>query len=247
MCGLKMFNLGIMKNLTMIAVMVAMSATLPACKTTGLGLQTPEANRAKQISVNNCRIGISYNRGHDAPGRLENIRAIKDVDKIMVNQINQDIGGWTRADLTISEPYHIRTNLYYNLEQNTVVCGYENWKKAQSSGFKRVLHIRWGRNNSVKPSLSNDINTSINSEKVVGDYKKPYIVILANDIVEHGGMPKFKVKSGDVLEIIRDKTCLDGYSVCFEVRNPETGEFGFVTETRMKARHHIVVDDEDAP
>jgi len=73
-----------------------------------------------------------------------------------------------------------------------------------------------------------------------GNYKKPYIVILTNDIVEAGGKPKFKVTYGDILEIVHDKTCLNGSGICYKVKNPNTGEWGFVTHNRMEEFHHIV-------
>lgn len=232
-----------MKNVTFIILLIA-GFMLSACKTTGIGMHSPEAATAKQIFATNCRIGIAYNRGHDAPGRLENIRAMKEDDNIIVNRITQEIDGWTVADIT-APSRSFRGNLYYNLGENTAVCGYENWKKIQSNRLKRGFNIKWPQDYVATPSRSNDskTNTVINGKKAVDEHKKPYIVILTNDIVEHGGMPKFKVKSGDILEIVNDKMCLDGYSVCLKVRNPETGEFGFVTEERMKSRHRIIDDN----
>lgn len=83
--------------------------------------------------------------------------------------------------------------------------------------------------------------TSNQKDRVLSkDYQKPYINILVEDIVQAGGKPKFRVKAGDTLEIIREKTCLDGFGICFKVRNPDTGEWGFVTENRMKQHHDIV-------
>jgi len=71
---------------------------------------------------------------------------------------------------------------------------------------------------------------------------KKYILIQEPDrILEHGKY-KYSVDKGDVLEITMVKTCPDGMRTCYEVKNINTGEYGFVLKDRMEKRHYIFVE-----
>ena len=68
---------------------------------------------------------------------------------------------------------------------------------------------------------------------------KKYIEIKVPDSVFSGGKLKYKIVPGDQLEVIRKKTCLDGKSECWEVKNVKTGETGFVNAEKMKQIHYV--------
>jgi tetratricopeptide (TPR) repeat protein len=68
---------------------------------------------------------------------------------------------------------------------------------------------------------------------------KKYILIQEPDIIQEGGRYKYSVDKGDVLEITMVKTCPDGMRTCYEVKNINTGEYGFVLKDRMEKRHYI--------
>lgn len=66
-----------------------------------------------------------------------------------------------------------------------------------------------------------------------------FILIQQNDEVQEGGKLKYRVQKGDVLKVLRRKTCLDGYSECWEVQNIKTGVIGYVVARRMKEWHSV--------
>ena len=66
-----------------------------------------------------------------------------------------------------------------------------------------------------------------------------FVLIQRNDEVQEGGKLKYRVEKGDVLKVLRRKTCLDGYSECWEVQNIKTGVIGYVVARRMKEWHSI--------
>jgi hypothetical protein len=68
---------------------------------------------------------------------------------------------------------------------------------------------------------------------------KKYIKIIEPDNVYAGGKVKFSLVPGDVLEVIRKKTCLGGTGECWEVRNIQTGETGFVSAKQMESSHYV--------
>lgn len=68
---------------------------------------------------------------------------------------------------------------------------------------------------------------------------RTHIKIQQTDEVYYFGQVKFVVNEGDVLEVIRSKTCRRGGGECWEVRNVKTGATGFVEAEKMKNRHHI--------
>ena len=137
-------------------------------------------------------------------------------------------------------PREMRTQFWGELGSKT---GSGDYRFSQCYGDWSVSKIGGGRKRGSPSASSSTIESSVTTGNERGkstDYQKPYINILVVDVVEAGGKPKFRVKPGDVLEIIREKTCLNGHGICFKVRNPDTGEWGFVTENRMKQNHHIV-------
>ena len=69
---------------------------------------------------------------------------------------------------------------------------------------------------------------------------KKYIEIKVPDSVYAGGKVKYTVIPGDVLEVIRSKTCLDGKGECWIVREVKTEETGVVKAERMINRHYII-------
>jgi hypothetical protein len=66
-----------------------------------------------------------------------------------------------------------------------------------------------------------------------------YILIQQNHEVQAGGKLKYRVQKGDVLKVLRRKTCLDGYSECWEVLNIKTGVIGYVVAQHMKELHLV--------
>jgi hypothetical protein len=66
-----------------------------------------------------------------------------------------------------------------------------------------------------------------------------YILIQQNDEVQEYGKLKYRVQKGDVLKVLMRKTCLDGYSECWQVQNVKTGLIGYVAAQRMRKRHFI--------
>ena len=68
---------------------------------------------------------------------------------------------------------------------------------------------------------------------------KKYILIQEPDRILEYGKYKYSVDKGDVLEITMLKTCPDGMRTCYEVKNINTGEYGFVLKDRMGKRHYI--------
>jgi hypothetical protein len=66
-----------------------------------------------------------------------------------------------------------------------------------------------------------------------------YIFIQQNDKVDEGGEFKYSVQKGDVLKVLMRKTCLDGYSECWQVQNVKTRLIGYVVANRMRKRHSI--------
>lgn len=68
---------------------------------------------------------------------------------------------------------------------------------------------------------------------------KKYIEIKVPDSAYAGGKVKFSLVPGDILEVIRKKTCLGGTGECWEVRNIQTGETGFVSAKQMEFRHYV--------
>ena len=66
-----------------------------------------------------------------------------------------------------------------------------------------------------------------------------FVLVQRNDEVQEGGKLKYRVQKGDVLKVLRRKTCLDGYSECWEVQNIKTGVIGYVVARRMKEWHSI--------
>jgi len=71
---------------------------------------------------------------------------------------------------------------------------------------------------------------------------KKYILIQEPDIIQEGGRYKYSVDKGDVLEITWVKTCPDGVRTCYEVRNINTGVYGYVLKDRMEKRHYIFIE-----
>jgi len=66
-----------------------------------------------------------------------------------------------------------------------------------------------------------------------------FILIQQNDEVQEGGRLKYRVQKGDLLKVLRRKTCLDGYSECWKVKNIKTGVVGYVAARRMKEWHSV--------
>ena len=69
--------------------------------------------------------------------------------------------------------------------------------------------------------------------------KKTYIRIESVDQIYENGQQKFTVNRGDILEVIRVKTCISGSGVCWQVRNTKTGETGFRRADVLKQRHMV--------
>ena len=76
---------------------------------------------------------------------------------------------------------------------------------------------------------------------------KKYILVQEPDIIQEYGKYKYSVDKGDVLEITMVKTCPDGMRICYEVKNINTGEYGFVLKDRMEKRHYIFVESATSP
>lgn len=69
--------------------------------------------------------------------------------------------------------------------------------------------------------------------------EKTYIRIEKKEQIFEGGQLKFEVAPGDILEVVRVRTCRTGYGICWQVRNIKTGEIGFRNAGLMKRRHTI--------
>lgn len=69
-----------------------------------------------------------------------------------------------------------------------------------------------------------------------------YIEVQRADTIHEYGEPKFSVAPGDVLKVIRSKTCRFGYGECWEVLNVKTGETGYVIAEKMKKWHRVYTD-----
>ncbi len=74
---------------------------------------------------------------------------------------------------------------------------------------------------------------------------KTYIEIQQVDEVYFYGQREFVVNKGDVLEVIRSKTCRRGWGECWEVRDPKTRATGFVNAEKMKKRHRVYSESAD--
>jgi hypothetical protein len=66
-----------------------------------------------------------------------------------------------------------------------------------------------------------------------------YINIQKPDNLYEYGKLKYTVSPGDVLEVMRSKTCRSGYGECWQLRNVKTGEIGYANADRMKEAHQI--------
>ena len=76
---------------------------------------------------------------------------------------------------------------------------------------------------------------------------RKYILIQESDSIQEGGRYKYSVDKGDVLEITMVKRCPDGMRTCYEVKNINTGEYGFVLKDRMEKRHYIFEESSSSP
>jgi tetratricopeptide (TPR) repeat protein len=76
---------------------------------------------------------------------------------------------------------------------------------------------------------------------------RKYILIQEPDSIQEGGRYKYSVDKGDVLEITMVKRCPDGMRTCYEVKNINTGEYGFVLKDRMEKRHYIFEESSSSP
>ncbi len=72
---------------------------------------------------------------------------------------------------------------------------------------------------------------------------KRYITIQEPDVVMEYGIGKFEVYPNDILEIVKVKVCRGGSGICWKVKNIETGEYGYVSAEKMKARHKVYAED----
>jgi hypothetical protein len=71
---------------------------------------------------------------------------------------------------------------------------------------------------------------------------KTLIKVQQPDSIYEYGKVKFKVNSGDVLEVVKSKTCRGGFGECWVVRNVSTGETGFVRADLMKSKHKVYTE-----
>ncbi len=109
---------------------------------------------------------------------------------------------------------------YYTLKKD------EFWNIIDS--YERLYKPGYGQAADTKPK-----------ELVPG---KKYIKIIEPDSVYAGGKVKYSLVPGDVLEVIRKKTCLGGTGECWEVRNIQTGETGFVSAKQMESIHYVYIE-----
>ena len=66
-----------------------------------------------------------------------------------------------------------------------------------------------------------------------------YVFIQQNDEVYEYGKLKYTVQKGDILEVLRSKTCRSGHGECWKVKNVKTGMIGYVKADSMKELHSI--------
>jgi hypothetical protein len=66
-----------------------------------------------------------------------------------------------------------------------------------------------------------------------------YVSIQQNEEVYEYGKLKYTVQKGDVLEVLRSKTCRSGHGECWKVKNVKTGTIGYVRADLMKELHSI--------
>ena len=70
-----------------------------------------------------------------------------------------------------------------------------------------------------------------------------YILIESDEQIYENGQPKFTANRGDILEVIRVKTCISGSGICWQVRNTKTGETGFRRADVLKQRHTVLYEE----
>jgi hypothetical protein len=86
-----------------------------------------------------------------------------------------------------------------------------------------------------KPAASEELNP-----------RKTYIRIESTEQIYEDGQPKFIANPGEILEVIRVKTCISGSGTCWQVRNNKTGETGFRRADVMKQRHTVYEVNEES-
>ena len=75
---------------------------------------------------------------------------------------------------------------------------------------------------------------------------KRYVEIQDTDYVMVYGKDRFKVTTGDILEVIQIKPCRGNYyGTCWKVRNVKTGLTGYVMADKMKERHRVYIEEEN--
>jgi hypothetical protein len=68
---------------------------------------------------------------------------------------------------------------------------------------------------------------------------KTFIMIQQPDKIYENEKVKFKVNSGDVLEVVRSITCRSGNDECWIVHNIENGNGGIINAKRAKSLHQV--------
>jgi hypothetical protein len=76
---------------------------------------------------------------------------------------------------------------------------------------------------------------------------KTFIRIEKVEWFYENGLPKFISNPGDILEVIRVKTCISGIGTCWQVRNTKTGETGFKRADLLFKQRHTVYEEELGP
>lgn len=68
---------------------------------------------------------------------------------------------------------------------------------------------------------------------------KKYIMVQQSESIYEDEKVKFKVNSGDVLEVVKSITCRSGSDECWIVHNIETGMRGIINAERAKSLHQV--------
>lgn len=68
------------------------------------------------------------------------------------------------------------------------------------------------------------------------------IKIKKEETIYSGGKPVFKVKPGDTLTVLREKVCLSGEGICWEIKNDFTQKKGFVNAQKMYDNQEVNVE-----
>lgn len=195
-----------------------------------------EYNRALELNPQNFEAYVNRGNAYEAKGAHED--AIADYNRAI--EINPNYGGaymnkgvvyarmgqYDQAISNISKGIDIdpkNGEMYFNravtyFHNNEYDKAWDDVNKAQNLGWE------------IHPGFLQDLRNASD---------KKYIKIKVPDSVFAGGKVKFTIIPGDVLEVVRSKTCLDGKGECWEVKNIKTGETGFVPAKRMKSMHYV--------